>query len=167
MIADMQFQHEVTYDATAAEVFAMLADPAFRQRSARVAMDARNVEVQITPAAAGEGMKVVVDQEQPTSGVPGFAKKFIGETTRAVQTEEWSSARNATITIDTPGRPFSLHGTLLLTESGNRTTETMQAEIKVRVPLIGGRLEKLMADMVSAGMDKEHTAGVAWLKGER
>jgi hypothetical protein len=43
----------------------------------------------------------------------------------------------------------------------------MEAEVKVKVPLIGGRLESLMADLVASGMDKEQTAGTAWLQGER
>ena len=40
----------------------------------------------------------------------------------------------------------------------------MELEIKVKVPLIGGKLEKLMAEKVAAGMDVEHDVGVAWLK---
>jgi len=39
-----------------------------------------------------------------------------------------------------------------------------ELEIKVKVPLLGGRLERLMAEKVQAGMDAEHTVGVAWLK---
>ena len=35
------------------------------------------------------------------------------------------------------------------------------------MPLIGGRLESLMADLVASGMDKEQTAGAAWLAGDR
>ena len=111
-------------------------------------------------------MSVLIDQVQPTEGVPGFAKKFAGETTRAVQKEEWSSPAGGTITIETPGKPTSIHGTLALSESGGRTTETLEVEVKVKVPLIGGKLEKLMGDLVAAGMDKEHVAGEAWLRGE-
>ena len=40
----------------------------------------------------------------------------------------------------------------------------MELEIEVEVPLIGGRLEKLMAEKVAAGMDVEHAVGVAWLE---
>ncbi len=75
--------------------------------------------------------------------------------------------RRGTISIETPGKPTSIKGTLTLTESGGRTTETMEAEVKVKVPLIGGKLESLMADLVASGMDKEQTAGAAWLQGER
>lgn len=164
MMAAMKFRHEIAYDATAAEVFAMLADPGFRRKSTH-AMGVISADIEIEPA--GEGMVVRIDQVQPTAGVPSFAKKFAGETTKAVQTEEWSSGRRATISIQTPGKPTSILGTLTLTESGGVTTETMEAEIKVKVPLIGGRLESVLADLVRAGMDKEHGAGVVWLAGER
>jgi hypothetical protein len=42
--------------------------------------------------------------------------------------------------------------------------EVVELEIEVEVPLIGGRLEKLMAEKVAAGMDVEHAVGVAWLE---
>ena len=160
----MKLRHEISYDAPLADVFAMLADPDFRQASA-AAMGVISAEVTITPKV--EGMTVRIDQVQPTEGIPGFAKKFAGETTRAVQTEEWGSPAGGTITIETPGKPTSIKGTLSLEESGGRTTETLEAEVKVKVPLIGGKLESLMAELVSSGMDKEQVAGVAWLEGRR
>ena len=160
----MKLRHSITYEATAAEVYAMLADPEFRRRSA-AAMGVVSADVTITPS--GDGMSVLIDQVQPTAGVPGFAKKFAGETTRAIQREQWSSPTAATIVIETPGKPTSIHGTLSLTESGGVTTETMDAEVKVKVPLIGGKLESVMAGLVAQGMDHEHDAGVAWLGGDR
>ncbi len=161
-------RHEISYDAPLAEVYAMLADPDFRQASA-AAMGVLSAEVSITPRSTphGEGMSVVIDQVQPTAGVPGFARKFAGETTRAVQTEEWDSPAGGSIVIETPGKPTSITGTLALRESGGQTTETMEVEVRVKVPLIGGKLESLMADLVTRGMDKEHGAGVAWLQGKR
>jgi uncharacterized protein YndB with AHSA1/START domain len=160
----MRLRHEITYDAPLADVFAMLSDPAFRQRSAE-AMGVISADVSIH--AKGAGISVKIDQVQPTEGVPSFAKKFAGETTRAVQTEEWDSPSGGTISIQTPGKPTSINGTLALTTSGTTTTETLDVEVKVKVPLVGGKLESLMADLVAKGMDKEHAAGVAWLAGER
>jgi uncharacterized protein YndB with AHSA1/START domain len=160
----MKLRHEITYDASLAEVFEMLADPAFRRRSAE-AMGVISADVSID--RTGGGMEVRVDQVQPTEGVPSFARKFAGETTRAVQTEKWESPAGGTITIETPGKPTSIKGTLSLAEDAGRTTETLDVEVKVKVPLIGGKLESLMADLVAQGMDKEHEAGVAWLAGDR
>jgi uncharacterized protein YndB with AHSA1/START domain len=158
--AGMKLHHEISYDAPLADVFAMLSDPAFRQASAD-AMGVVSADVTITPQ--GEGITVHIDQVQPTEGVPGFAKRFAGETTQAVQHEEWTSPAGGTITIDTPGKPTSIKGTLSLVESGGVTTEHLDVEVKVKVPLIGGKLESLMADLVTKGMDKERLAGVAWL----
>jgi uncharacterized protein YndB with AHSA1/START domain len=162
--AGMKLHHEISYAAPLGEVFAMLSDPAFRHASG-AAMGVISADVTITPK--GEGISVHIDQVQPTEGVPGFARKFAGETTRAVQDEEWSSPAGGTLTIETPGKPTSVKGTLSLTESGGRTTETLEAEVKGKVPLIGGKLDSLMADLVTKGMDMERLAGVAWLEGNR
>jgi hypothetical protein len=164
MMRGMLLRHEISYDAPLADVFAMLSDPAFRKVSAD-AMGVISADVVITPN--GDGISVRIDQVQPTEGIPGFARKFAGETTRAVQTEEWVSPAGGTITIETPGKPTSIKGTLALSESGDRTTETLEVEVKVKVPLLGGKLESLMADLVTKGMDKEQVAGAAWLGGRR
>jgi hypothetical protein len=163
MMNAMEFHHEVTYDATAAEVFAMLADRAFREHSSPGA----DPSVSITPSGEGEGMNVRVEAVRPTTGVPAFAQRFAGESMHSVRTEIWRTAREAVLSIETPGRPASINGTLRLVEADCVTTETMDAVIEVAVPLIGDRLESLMADLVAAGMEDEHAAGAAWLKGER
>jgi uncharacterized protein YndB with AHSA1/START domain len=164
MMSAMKLRHEISYDAPAADVWTMLSDPAFRQKSCE-AMGVLSSTIAIEPV--GQGMKVRIDQVQRTEGIPSFAKKFAGETTEAVQVEEWSDRRNATLTVKTPGKPTEITGTLTLTEEDGRTTETFDGECKVKVPLIGGKLEGLMADLFRKGMDKEHQAGVAWLGGAR
>lgn len=160
----MKFRHEITYDAPAADVWTMLSDPAFRQKSCE-AMGVVSSTIAVEPA--GQGMKVRIDQVQRTEGIPSFARKFAGETTEAVQVEEWSDRRNATLTVRTPGKPTEITGTLTLTEEDGRTIETFDGECRVKVPLIGGKLEGLMSDLFRKGMDKEHQAGVAWLGGTR
>ena len=73
-----------------------------------------SADVTIT-AEAATGISVRIDQVQPTEGVPGFARKFAGETTRVVQTEEWDSAQPAAPSRSRrPGKPTSINGTLSL-----------------------------------------------------
>lgn len=160
----MKLRHEISYDAPASDVWTMLSDPAFRQKSCD-AMGVLSSTIAIEPV--GQGMKVRIEQVQRTEGIPSFAKKFAGDTTQAVQVEEWSDRRNATLTVKTPGKPTEITGTLTLTEEGGRTVETFDGECRVKVPLIGGKLEGLMSDLFRKGMDKEHQAGVAWLGGAR
>ena len=160
----MKVTHTATYDASPAEVHAMLIDPGFR----RYAADATGVlSTDVTVEPSGDGHVVTIDQVQPTDGVPSFARKFAGETTRAVQTEIWSSPTRATLTVQTPGRPTEVSGGYVLSGAGGRTTQSFTGEVKVKVPLIKDRLEKLMAQLFVEGRDKEQAAGAAWLRGDR
>jgi hypothetical protein len=164
MMTPMKFRHELSYDASPAEVFEMLADPAFRETVGK-ALDV--VSADITLARDGDGFTLTNDQVQRTGGLPSFAKKIAGDTTRVIQTEEWSSPTGGTLRIDAPGKPTSMAGTIELVPDGAGTVEVVELEIKARVPLIGGKLESLMADQVREGMDAEREAGQAWLKGDR
>lgn len=157
----MKLRHENVYDAPAADVFAMLVDPAYRKKVAE-ATDA------ISCDAAFGGGKLVVREEQAVKGVPGFAKKFVGDSTTAIHTEIWDAAgTSGTFEIETPGKPTHISGTISLTESSGRTVHVYDLDVKASVPLVGGKLEKLVADLTADGFDKEHAVGVAWLAGDR
>ncbi|HEY0950522.1 DUF2505 domain-containing protein [Nocardioides sp.] len=158
----MKFRHELAYDAPPAAVFEMLADPEFR-RAACAAQDVISAEV--TLEREGAGFTLSVDQEQRTDDLPSFARTFAGASTRAIQREQWADPSGGTLQIDTPGKPSTLKGTITLTPDGAGTREVVELEIKVRVPLIGGKLEKLLADKVTAGMDAEHGVGIDYLAG--
>src|SRR5690348_9166506 len=116
----MRFSHELSYDAPPEEVYAMLADPSFRERVS-LAREVVSFDVTLTPTESG--FTLVNDQIQPTAGLPAFAKKFAGETTKAIQHEEWSSHSSGTLTIETPGKPTSMKGTITLDGSGAGTVE--------------------------------------------
>jgi hypothetical protein len=163
----MKVTHTATYDASVADVYAMLTDPAFR----RYAAEATGVlEADVTVEPSGDGHVVTIDQLQPTEGVPSFARKFAGETTRAIQVETWTSSSGpthaATLSVQTPGRPTDVSGTYLLEEADGGTAQSFSGEVKVKVPLIKDRLEKLMAQLFLEGRDKEQAAGAAWLSGD-
>lgn len=157
----MRFRHELRYDAPPVRVFAMLADPAFREAVCE-AMDVLSADVQLD--RQGDGFTLVIDQLQRTDDLPGFARTFAGSSTRAVQRETWQGASSGDLDIEAPGKPTTMSGTITLQPGAGGTTEVVELEIKVKVPLIGGKLEKLMADKVRASMDHEHRVGQTWLK---
>jgi uncharacterized protein YndB with AHSA1/START domain len=157
----MRFRHELTYDAPPEQVFAMLADPEFRRASCE-AMEVISADVQLD--RDGEGFNLVIDQQQNTKDLPGFARTFAGESTQAIQREVWLDATAGNLSIESPGKPAGATGTIRLEEAGGGTREVVELEIKVKVPLIGGKLEKLMAEKVASGMDTEQRVGAAWLK---
>jgi uncharacterized protein YndB with AHSA1/START domain len=164
MMSTMKFRKELAYDADPEDVFAMLSDSGFREKVAR-AQDVVSVDVRLTPSSGG--FSLVNDQVQNTAGLPAIAKKIAGDTTRAVMTEEWSTPTGGAISITAPGKPTKAEGTITLKPAGTGTTEVVELEVKVKVPLIGGKLEQLMADQIDSGYDVEHQVGQAWLAGEQ
>ncbi len=164
MMCAMRFRQTLSYEATPDEVFAMLADPAFREKVC-AAQEVVSCEVLATPSATGFAM--VIDQVQNTEALPAIAKKITGDTTRAVIRESWQDPSRGTIEIEAPGKPTRASGTVTLETTGAGTTEVVELDVKVKVPLIGGKLEQLMVDTIRSGYDVEQTVGHAWLAGDR
>jgi hypothetical protein len=161
MMCAMEFRTELSYEASPDEVFAMLSDPAFREQVAE-AQDVVSVEVRLTPT--DEGFSLVSDQVQNTKGLPAIAKKIAGDTARAVIEEEWGSRTSGSVSITAPGKPTSTTGIIRLAPDGDGTVEIVELDIRVKVPLVGGKLEKVMADSIEDGYRVEHTVGRAWLQ---
>jgi hypothetical protein len=154
-------RYELRYDdATPEQVYAMLADPEFRDAVCQYQRFPRR-EVTITPTAAG--MDVKVDQYRPATEVPSFARKLVGEELNIVQTESWSSATEASLHVTIPGKPGDMKGTVTLTAVDGGTTEVVAVEVKTSIPLIGGKIETLIGDMLGKAVRAENRVGKDWL----
>lgn len=152
--------HELTYDAPAERVSAMLADPSFR---AEVCAYQRVIRHDISIEPVGEGMRVTIDQWQPTAGMPSFAKKIVGDETNIVQKEIWSSPLLGDISISIPNKPGDINGTARIEENNGVTTETVALDIKVGIPLIAGKLEGLLLDLLKKALVAENKVGRDYL----
>lgn len=159
----MQLTRELNYDAAPADVLAMLQDPAFWDRVAQ-ATGAR--ESSTTVDRTGDVVEVVTDQLQDVVGVPSFARKFVGDSTRAIVRQTWRG-HEAGYVVDSPGKPISISGTATVAPAGAGTVLTYELEVKSGVPLVGGKLERLVCELTGEGFDQEHQVGVTWLAGRR
>jgi hypothetical protein len=156
----MRFEHTLRYDAPPKAVFAMLGDAVFREQ---VCEAQHTSESTATVDGVDDTMSVTVDQRRPAEGIPSFAKKFVGDTIHIVQREEWSSATDAKLEVGIPGKPGHLHGTITLRPDGDGTIETVSGEIKVHIPLVGGKIEGLIAELLEHALRAEQRVGTAWL----
>ncbi|HWU21023.1 MAG TPA: DUF2505 domain-containing protein [Nocardioides sp.] len=152
--------HEMVYDAPAQEVAAMLSDPAFREEVCR---NQRAVSYSVSIEGAVSAKKVRIEMAQPTERVPSFAKKFVGATTTVLQTESWSSPTHGDINVTIPGKPGEMVGTAVLVEKDGVTTETVDLAVKVKIPLIAGKLEELIVKLLTSALKAEQRTGVDWL----
>ena len=152
--------HELTYDAPMAEVAEMLADPSFREEVCEF-QGVRRAMVSID--SDYNGMEVTIDQVQTAQGIPSFAKKFVGDEINIVQQESWESPTDGKITVTIPGKPGEMTGTARLAETGGVTTETVEMTVKVNIPLVGGRIEGLIADLLLKALKAENAVGREYL----
>jgi hypothetical protein len=165
----MRFAHRLTYEAAPDQVRRMLTDAAFRLKVC-AAMQASRQDVAVEPAGSGGSpdadVSVVVDQTQPARGIPSFAAKFVGEEIRIVQREAWTGG-SATLTIEIPGKPGTFRGRIDLAPSGAGTVESVTGDVTVKVPLVAGKLEGVVAELFGAALRAEEAVGRDWLAGDR
>lgn len=147
---------QLTYDAPAEAVTAMLDDPAFRE----AVLERQRV---LRGSVDIDGDVARIEQVRSGDDIPSFARTFVGDEIMIVQTETWTSPTSARIDLAIPGKPGEAIGTLTLVESGGTTTETVELAVSVRIPLVGRKIEAMVADMVVHALDKEHEVGVEWL----
>jgi hypothetical protein len=57
-------------------------------------------------------------------------------------------------------------GSMSLTASGDDVVQQIDLAVKVSIPLVGGKVEDLIAGFVLKAFDAENKVGVKWLRGE-
>lgn len=164
MMPCMDLQTELNYAAGVDEVFSMLCEEAFRKQVCE-ATRARSYDVSVTPSPGGA--EVRVSRQMPA---PEIARKFVGDTLEIVQVEHWGAAaadgsRTADLSVDIPGKPASMSGRIVLGPGGAGTTQSVSGDIKVKVPLVGAKLEKEIARALVAAIKEEGKVGARWLAG--
>ena len=155
-----RLKHDLTYDAPMAEVAEMLADPTFREEVCEF-QGVKRAMVSID--SDDNGMQVTIDQVQAAEGIPSFARKFVGDEINIVQQESWESPTDGDIKVTIPGKPGEMAGTARLSESGGVTTETVELTVKVNIPLVGGKIEGLIADLLLKALKAENKVGRDYL----
>lgn len=159
----MRFAHELSYDASAAEVYAMLTDPVFREAVCGYQQVLRH---SVTVEETADAVVVDVDQVQAARGIPSYARSFVGDEIDIEQRESWHSTTDAGLQVTIPGKPVHLNGTVTLRERGGRTVETVTGELKVSLPFIGSKVEGMVSDLLKLALNAEHAVGQQWLAGQ-
>lgn len=99
-------------------------------------------------------------RSQVTVDLPGFAKKVLAPTNTIEQEHRWGPEREGvhegTFTVETKGAPVQTHGTMRLEAMpGGGTRHRIEATLKVKVPLIGGKVEAWAKGDVQEQLDHE------------
>lgn len=154
--------HDLIYDAPLEQVAAMLRDPAFRDR---VCARQRVVSHTTRVTTDGDAADVRVERVQAVTGVPSYAATFVGDEITLFHAEKWKDLTSGTYTVGIPDKPGQTTGTVTLRADGDRTVETVDLEIRVEIPLLGGKIEKVVHELLEKALRAEHEVGVAYLAG--
>jgi hypothetical protein len=161
----MKISAIIDYTATPQDVFDMLADEEFQNRKCK-ATGALQHTVSIT--TRDNRTLIVSTRDLPSDRFPHFVKSMVGDTLKVTETQDWGpsvadGSRRGILRVEIAGAPVHLLGTLLLEAGGPGTVEEIEADLKARIPILGGKVEEAAAPAVQSAIRVEGEVGQAWL----
>lgn len=158
--------YDQAFAADPATVMAMLADPEYvRRKGERTGA----FDITVDVAEAPEGGVVITCTRSMPAEVPSYAAPFVGDTITITETQAWGPAaadgsRTAAVTVDF-NSPLAYTGTIELAADGAGSVARNSGAFKASVPFVGGKVEKVAAEMTQKYLAKETTVGAEWLAG--
>ena len=147
MARKLDVTHEIPADVES--VYAVITGESWAAQTAEAFDDEARTESRTV--GAGDAVTLVMSRGLP-DGIPGFLEKFLPSGGRAKQTEAWGpaegGARRGTWQGEIPGAPAKVGGTMSLEPTATGTRYRILGEVKVSIPLVGGRAESFIADMI-------------------
>ena len=142
------------FDHPAADVQALLHDPDFLAERSRAMGE---LDVQVTTKRDGDRV-AIVNARNVQRELPGFAKKLFNPVNHITQTSTWQLAGDVATgssVIEVRGAPVTITTKFELRPAGGGCEYRVTFDVKVRVPLIGGKLEAYTLEQTLAGAQKE------------
>ena len=100
---------------------------------------------------ADGGVVLVVSRRLP-EGVPSALQRFLPGDGRVTQTDTWGppvdGVRRGSWSVGWPGAPGRVAGETAVVPSGGGSRWTVDGAVEISVPLLGGRVEALLAPLL-------------------
>lgn len=159
-----KFSNTDRYSASPDQIMAMLQDAGYAPAKYAALGDIKS-DVQTHEVTDG-GVSFVVEREVPSS-MPDLAKKILGQTNHMVQKENWRADGQgyaAEMRIESPGKPLGITGDMRIVPVGDGESDwTVNFEVKASVPLVGGKIEKMVEKETMETLPKEFAFNKEWL----
>lgn len=150
------FTNEQRYDQGVAHVLAKYTDTAFltKKYAALGRRDIAVLEQAITPQQARLKMTY---SDTADIELPDFARKLMSDRMQFVQSVTWDlEKRVGSIHVESKGSPVSIEGRMQLRDDGKGgCTNTITWNVSCSIPLLGGKVEKLLVEGLSHKAKKD------------
>jgi len=102
--------------------------------------------------------------------IPAAAARFVKSDLRVSFTEEWTTneagaTSRTSVTVD--GAPVSVEATSTLAPADAGSVRVVTGNVSVRVPLLGGRIEKEAVAHLGRVVEREQALATQWLEEHR
>ncbi|WNG85161.1 DUF2505 domain-containing protein [Mycobacterium sp. ITM-2016-00317] len=101
--------------------------------------------------------------------LPGAIARVLPGDTKIMRTETWRPAvdgrAHGDFSITARGVPSSGSGTMLLTAAGSGSVLRVNGTLEVRVPMVGGRIERYVADLIGKEVPQMQRFTAEWIDG--
>ena len=160
----MQFTQSISYPGTVDEVVAMYLTPAYLERRfGQFVVDGSST-------VSVEGERVSFAGTVCPELIPAAAARFVKSDLRVTFTEEWATneagaTSRTSVTVD--GAPVSVEATSTLNPSDAGSAREVSGNLSVRVPLLGGRIEKEAVAHLGRVVEHEQALAAQWLEEHR
>ena len=163
MARSIDYRSTLAYPAE--RVFAAITDEEYLQARLREigGPGSALLDHEATPEAARYELRQGLSEKD----LPPIVGKVMNGDLAIVRTETLNRVQpgrySGDVDVAIPGAPASASGTMALAEDGDGSLFEVHADVTVRVPLIGGKIEEIVADQVRRLLEAETEFTVRWL----
>ena len=160
-----EFTYRQSFGSDPVTVFAMLRDPDYVQAKCAAT---GSLETTVDVVEASDGSVTITSTRVLPADVPAAARKFVGETISATETQTWSApaadgSRSADVTVDFSG-PLAFSGRLALRPFADGSEVLTEGSFKASVPFVGGTIESVAAEQTARYLGAEERVAAEWTR---
>ena len=146
----MKFDETHTLNKPAASVLKMYSDRAYFQRKYLTLDGVKDFEILDCESKGYTFRLKHRSQQRSDIPMPDFAKTILGEYNAVIQQDTWNLKTGVgRLEVELKGVPLKISADMKVSGSGNATV-TFNWLVSCSIPLLGGKLEKLIADDIRA-----------------
>lgn len=159
----MKYQEIIRYPLSTTELFNHFSNPEFFERKYRD-QGASNIRV-LSAETVDNTSRITVSRDVPVEvDVPSFARSMVPATITLIQTDIWDMSNNkGRLEIEFKGMPVKVHCDMHIRDLESGAHQDLHFDIKVNVPLLGGKLEELLARDLKMKFQKDTEVTMAIL----
>lgn len=147
----MKFEDQHVLDKPADVVMRMYTDRKFFERKYK---ETGSWDIEVLEHEKSDAkfrIKCRYTTKSSNNNLPAFAQKVLGESATVVQQDVWDvHSRTGRLEIEIKGAPVKIVADMTLKDAAKGAVNAMQWNISCGIPLIGGKLEKLVADDIKS-----------------